>query len=103
MINIHIENEYSKLNTVILGIANDTGKPPLESDTYDPRSLYHIKNNSYPVEEDLLREVDSFHDKLIKHNVNVIRPKNINDCNQIFCKRSWFCHFKYVFFIEYCS
>ena len=86
MINIHIENEYSKLNTVILGIANDTGKPPLESDTYDPRSLYHIKNNSYPVEEDLLREVDSFHDKLIKHNVNVIRPKNINDCNQIFAR-----------------
>ena len=67
MININIENEYSRLKTVILGIADDLGVPPKESDAYDPRSLYHIKNNSYPFEDDLLREVDSFHNKLIKH------------------------------------
>ena len=28
MININIENEYSKLKTVILGIADDLGVPP---------------------------------------------------------------------------
>jgi len=86
MININIENEYSRLNTVILGIANDLGVPPKEADAYDPRSLYHIKNNSYPIEDDLLREVDNFHNKLIKHNVDVIRPNNINNCNQIFAR-----------------
>lgn len=86
MININIENEYSRLKTVILGIADDLGVPPKESDAYDPRSLYHIKNNSYPIEDDLLREVDSFHNKLIKHNVDVIRPDNINNCNQIFAR-----------------
>ena len=86
MININIENEYSRLKTVILGIACDLGDPPTESDAYDPRSLYHIKNNSYPMEDDLLREVDSFYDKLIKHNVEVIRPNNINNCNQIFAR-----------------
>ena len=48
MININIENEYSGLKTVILGIASDLGDPPTVSDAYDPRSLYHIKNNSYP-------------------------------------------------------
>ena len=83
MININIENEYSRLKIVILGIANNLGDPPTESDAYDPRSLYHIKNNSYPIEDDLLREVDSFYNKLIKHNVEVIRPTNINNCNQI--------------------
>ena len=86
MININIENEYSKLKTVILGIADDLGVPPNESDAYDPRSLYHIKNNSYPIEDDLLRELDNFYNKLLKHNVDVIRPSNINNCNQIFAR-----------------
>ena len=86
MININIENEYSKLKTVILGIADDLGVPPKESDAYDPRSLYHIKNKSYPIEDDLLRELDNFYNKLLKHNVDVIRPSNINNCNQIFAR-----------------
>lgn len=86
MIKVNIENEYSRLKIVILGIASNLGDPPTESDAYDPRSLYHIKNNSYPIEDDLLREVDSFYNKLIKHNVEVIRPTNINNCNQIFAR-----------------
>ena len=30
--------------------------------------------------------MDSFYNKLIKHNVEVIRPTNINNCNQIFAR-----------------
>ena len=86
MIKVKIENEYSRIKTVLLGIANDIGDPPSQFDTYDPRSLYHIKNNSYPSEDDLVKNVDSFCDKLLKHNVNVIRPKNIPKCNQIFTR-----------------
>ena len=86
MLNINIENEYSRLKTVILGIADNLGNPPSESDAFDPRSLYHIKNNSYPLEEDLKKEVESFKKKLTKHNVEVLRPNNINDCNQIFAR-----------------
>ena len=56
MININIQNEYSLLKTVILGIADNLGNLPSEADAYDPRSLYHIKNNSYPLEEDLKKE-----------------------------------------------
>ena len=41
MLNINIENEYSRLKTVILGIADNLGNPPSESDAFDPRSLYH--------------------------------------------------------------
>ena len=97
MININIENEYSGLKTVILGIASDLGDPPTESDAYDPRSLYHIKNNSYPIEDDLLREVDIFYNKLIKHNVEVIRPNNIINCNQIFTRDIGFVIENYFF------
>tara|TARA_Y100001935_G_C17309282_1_gene514626 strand:+ start:62 stop:976 length:915 start_codon:yes stop_codon:yes gene_type:complete len=86
MLNINIENEYSRLKTVILGIADNIGNPPSESDAFDPRSLHHIKNNTYPLEEDLKKEVEIFKKKLYKHNVEVLRPKNINDCNQIFVR-----------------
>ena len=86
MININIENEYSRIKTVLLGIANNIGNPPSQFDTYDPRSLYHVKNNSYPSEIDLVKNVDSFYNKLLKHNVDVIRPENISDCNQIFTR-----------------
>ena len=86
MIKIKIENEYSQIKTVILGIANDIGDPPSIFDAYDPRSLYHIKNNSFPNETDLVKNVDSFYNKLLKHNVDVIRPENISNCNQIFTR-----------------
>jgi len=86
MLNINIENEYSRLKTVILGIADNLGNPPSESDAFDPRSLYHIKNNSYPLEKDLKKEVDSFKKKLNNHNVEVLRPNNVDDCNQIFAR-----------------
>ena len=58
MIKIKIENEYSSLKTVILGIANDIGEPPNIFDAYDPRSLYHAKNNSFPNETDLVKNVE---------------------------------------------
>tara|TARA_B100000575_G_scaffold273970_1_gene257345 strand:- start:7458 stop:8369 length:912 start_codon:yes stop_codon:yes gene_type:complete len=86
MIKINIQNEYSPLKTVILGIAEDIGPPPLEKDIYDPGSLFHIRNNSYPVEKDLLIELDNFYKILVRHNVEVIRPKNISNCNQIFTR-----------------
>ena len=86
MIKIKIENEYSRIKTVILGIANDIGDPPSIFDAYDPRSLYHIKNNSFPNETELVKNVDSFYNKLLKHNVDVIRPENISNCNQIFTR-----------------
>ena len=67
MIKIKIENEYSQLKTVILGIANDIGEAPSIFDTYDPRSLYHVKNNTFPNETSLVKNVESFYNKLFKH------------------------------------
>ena len=86
MIKIKIENEYSSLKTVILGIANDIGEPPNIFDAYDPRSLYHAKNNSFPDENDLIKNVEKFYNKLLKHNVEILRPENIPNCNQIFTR-----------------
>ena len=99
MIHINIDNEYSQLKNVVLGLANDIGRPPKESDAYDPRSLYHIKNKSYPQESDLIKELENFYKKLIKHNVEVIRPENIYNCNQIFARDLGFIISK-VFFLS---
>ena len=81
MIEVKVDNEYSALKSVILGLAEDMGDPPKVFDVYDPRSLYHIKNNSYPNEDDVKLEVESFYKILLKHNVNVLRPSNIHNCN----------------------
>lgn len=99
MIYINIDNEYSQLKNVLLGLANDIGRPPKESEAYDPRSLYHIKNRSYPQESELIKELENFYKKLIKHNVEVIRPENIINCNQIFARDLGFIISK-VFFLS---
>ena len=86
MIEVKVDNEYSALKSVILGLAEDMGDPPKVFDVYDPRSLYHIKNNSYPSEVDVKKDVESFYKILIKHNVDVLRPDNIKNCNQVFAR-----------------
>ncbi len=86
MIEVKVDNEYSALKSVILGLAEDMGDPPKVFDVYDPRSLYHIKNNSYPNEADVKKDVESFYKVLVKYNINVLRPSNINDCNQVFAR-----------------
>ena len=86
MIEVKVDNEYSALKSVILGLADDMGDPPKVFDVYDPRSLYHIKNNSYPSEVDVKKDVESFYKILIKHNVDVLRPDNIKNCNQVFAR-----------------
>ena len=37
MIEIKVENEYSKLEKVVLGIADDFGPLPKINDCYDPK------------------------------------------------------------------
>ena len=86
MIEVKVDNEYSALKSVILGLAEDMGDPPKVFDVYDPRSLYHIKNNSYPSEVDVKKDVESIYKILIKHNVDVLRPDNIKNCNQVFAR-----------------
>ena len=86
MVEVKVDNEYSTLKSVILGLAEDMGDPPKVFDVYDPRSLYHIKNNSYPNEVDVKKDVESFYKILIKHNVDVLRPSNIKNCNQVFAR-----------------
>ena len=86
MLKININNETSKLESVILGSAISNGPTPNIEDCYDPKSKEHILNGTYPLEKEMIAELSSFEDILIKHNVKVYRPREIIDYNQIFTR-----------------
>ncbi|MBQ0741494.1 amidinotransferase, partial [Aquimarina celericrescens] len=52
----------------------------------DPKSLEHIIAGTYPLEKDMILEMDAFEKVLNKHNVQVFRPSVLKDCNQIFSR-----------------
>lgn len=86
MIPIRILNETGQLKSVILGIAHSNGPTPLAEDAYDPKSLEHILAGTYPLEKDMVLEMDAFNLVLEKHGVKVYRPELILDYNQIFTR-----------------
>lgn len=86
MISLHIQNETAPLKAVVLGIAHENGPTPELEDAYDPKSREHIKAGTYPLESNMIREMEGFAEVLKKYGVKVYRPEIIKDCNQIFSR-----------------
>lgn len=86
MINLNVKNETSKLISVVLGSAVKNGPTPTVEEAYDPKSLEHIIAGTYPIEEDMVNEMEAFENVLKKYNVTVYRPKLIENYNQIFTR-----------------
>lgn len=86
MLQLHITDETSRLKAVILGIAESSGPTPKPEEAYDPKSLEHILAGTYPIEKDMILELEAFEKVLKKYGVQVFRPKVLNDCNQIFSR-----------------
>jgi N-dimethylarginine dimethylaminohydrolase len=86
MLKINVNNETSELVSVILGSAISNGPTPNIEDCYDPKSIEHILNGTYPSEKDMVSELNSFENILIKYGVKVYRPDQINNYNQIFTR-----------------
>jgi N-dimethylarginine dimethylaminohydrolase len=86
MLSLNIQNETSRLTTVILGIANSNGPTPKIEDAYDPKSKMHIENGTYPIEADMISEMDEVAQVLKKYDVHVFRPQLIQNYNQIFSR-----------------
>ena len=60
MIQPFINNEFSKIKRVVLGIGDDFGGCPVLSDAYDPKSKEHIINGTFPKEDDVIDELQQF-------------------------------------------
>lgn len=86
MLNLNVKDETSRLRKVILGIANSNGPTPTVEEAYDPKSLEHIIAGTYPVEKDMVYEMEAFNSVFEKYQVEVFRPELIPNYNQIFSR-----------------
>ena len=86
MLQLNINNETSRLKAVVLGSAVHNGPTPKVEEAYDPKSLEHILAGTYPLEKDMVTEMEAFSSVLQKYNVTVLRPEMIENYNQIFTR-----------------
>lgn len=86
MLELKVNNETSRLRAVVLGTAVNNGPTPSISEAYDPKSLEHILAGTYPVEKDMVIEMEAFNKVLKKYDVTVFRPELIENYNQIFTR-----------------
>lgn len=86
MIKLNINDETSRLRSVLLGTAKSNGGIPDIEEAYDPKSILHIKEKTYPLEEDMVKEMEAVESVFNKYGIQVFRPKLIEDYNQIFTR-----------------
>lgn len=86
MIQLKVLDESAPLEAVVLGIADSPGKTPEPEEAYDPKSLEHILTGTYPLEEDMVKEMRAFEETFTRYGVEIYRPQNIPGCNQIFSR-----------------
>lgn len=86
MIDIFVKNETGFLESVVLGIAESQGPVPSPEEAYDPKSKLFIERGEYPIESDMIQEMSGFEKVLKKYNVDVYRPINLKDVNQVFSR-----------------
>ena len=77
MLQLNVKNETSRLRAVVLGTATSNGPTPTAEEAYDPKSLEHILAGTYPVEADMVNEMEAFHAVFQKYGVQVYRPEII--------------------------
>jgi N-dimethylarginine dimethylaminohydrolase len=86
MLQLHIKDETSRLRAVVLGSAINNGPTPDVEEAYDPKSLEHILAGTYPVEANIVKEMEAFYQVFKKYDVTVYRPEMIENYNQIFAR-----------------
>ncbi|WP_320814569.1 dimethylarginine dimethylaminohydrolase family protein [Flavobacterium sp.] len=86
MLQLNVKNESSRLKAVVLGTAISNGPTPTVEEAYDPKSLEHILAGTYPVEEDMVKEMEALNQVFEKYDVKVYRPEIIENYNQIFTR-----------------
>jgi len=86
MLQLNVKNECSRLKAVVLGTAINNGPTPTVEEAYDPKSLEHILAGTYPVESDMVDEMEGLNKVFQKYDVKVFRPEIIENYNQIFTR-----------------
>ncbi len=73
---ININNEYSKLKTVVVSSANyfDSSNLALNNETIK----YYAENGGVPTKEEILEEQKNFWDELKKHEINLLVAEQVD-------------------------
>jgi N-dimethylarginine dimethylaminohydrolase len=79
---IHVQNETAPLQTVVLGIGTDRGKPRL----INPVMRYHVQQGTYPGDEVIQQQLKGFARVLEENGVEILYPKNLPETEQIFTR-----------------
>ena len=77
-----VTNETSELERVVLGIGIDRGTPR----RINPMMRQHLENGTFPHEADICREIKTVEDVLKQNGVDVVRPTNLPETEQIFTR-----------------
>ena len=83
---LSINDETSRLKSVLLGNAKNIEKTPSIHQTYDPSSIINLKRGTYPEKSDLVKELKSYKKSLELNGVDVYELDNVPNCNQIFAR-----------------
>ena len=83
---LSINDETSRLKSVLLGNAKNIEKTPTIHQTYDPSSIINLKRGTYPEKSDLVKELKSYKKSLELNGVDVYELDNVPNCNQIFAR-----------------
>lgn len=83
---LNIQNETGRLRSVVLGIADSSGAMDSAEECYDPKSKYFLERNIFPQEGDCIMEMDGLAAIFERYHIQVLRPKNIPNVNQIFSR-----------------
>lgn len=82
----HVYNETDTLKTVIVGLPQSSGSIPSLEETYDARSYRSVEEGNYPLEPDVIAEMENLASVLAAEGVRVLRPMLIEDYNQLFAR-----------------
>ncbi len=83
---LSINDETSRLKSVLLGNAKNIKKTPSIHQTYDPLSIINLKRGTYPKKSDLIKELSSYKKALEINGVDVYELDSVPNCNQIFAR-----------------
>jgi N-dimethylarginine dimethylaminohydrolase len=81
-----IQNEYGRLDTVVVGLATRMGGIPGLEECYDARSYESVKLGKFPKEEECSSQLGSLMTVLKKNGVKVLLPSMIHSLNQVFSR-----------------
>ena len=81
-----IQNEYGRLDAVVVGLASRMGGVPDLEECYDARSYESVKSGMFPKEEECSSQLDSLIAVLKKNGVKVLYPSMLSSLNQVFTR-----------------